>query len=377
MSYITKRDLSETIVGLERYVPGDESTKELALNTTSGTTLGEPTVVVFEHDVHPDVDQHYLKALGGRLFRPTTQHSICLSSVNYVLRHKLIDQFFILDNKYLDHPDLASLIADFKPTSIRATCSHISMLIDKLRAIGKESVLKTVRVLSVCGEMVGKRFRKKFTHIMPDVHYISNYSLAEAEIFNYYDPNLEERYPDFPLRTFCCPSTKTHCIDILNPDENGFGEIVLTTPDYKNYKTGDRGKLVKPEKGDPCEQILLFEGRQNYDIVLVVGARLVLEEVERVFGLLKKHIKDFRIEVREVERNGVIMGHLTLQVVPMKDAHTLDSEHVRQTVEENLQLTPTRTLKDLIRDNIFTSSDVTCVESIPANHKTIRLVKIE
>ena len=378
MNYLSKKDLAGSITGLEHYKPGDDSTKELALNTTSGTTLGEPTMVVFKHHVYPELIENYFKPLGKRHLRPTAQHSICLNSVNYSLRHSPMQFFMILDNRHLKHEVLAQLIADFKPTSIRATCSHVSALIDTLRTRGKEAVLKTVKTLSVCGEMVGKRFREKFDKVMKGVRYISCYGLAETEIFNYYDPELEKHYPDFPLLTFCCFS-KEHHIDIYEPDSSGFGEIVITSPDLERYRTGDRGKIVAPPKGSSCTQVLLLEGRQNYDIVHCAGATVLLDEIERVFQLLRDDVQDFLVEVREFEDGAATKGYITFKVVLTQkgntDPDTLD--RIERTASEHLRLTPTRTLGDLIRDEIFLAPIVSVVEKIPATHKTIRLRKVE
>ncbi|PIP73325.1 MAG: hypothetical protein COW88_02300, partial [Candidatus Lloydbacteria bacterium CG22_combo_CG10-13_8_21_14_all_47_15] len=202
--------------------------------------------------------------------------------------------------------------------------------------------------------------------------------LSESDVCMFYDPKIAEEFGENRFNTFHPFSTTR--IKIKNPDEEGYGEIIISTPQYKNLHTGDKGILLKKESTGYPHDTLIVQGRINFDVIGCVGAVFLIQEVERVFNTLQMYVSDFFIEISEIEERGKLYGKVSISVEPktMLLEHADSESYIAEEFNKRTRVTKTRTLKQLIDESIFLPTTVRLVEKIPQNKnkKKIRMRKV-
>lgn len=188
---------------------------------------------------------------------------------------------------------------------------------------------------------------------------------------------LRERLPSAAIRQFYganeigtlaaqpCPSLRANqyhpiprvAIDIVEPDENGIGSIVVSKKfargrSVTDYYIGDFGAWCKTR----CEcGRLAFEviGREGLDRVKIAGALLLREEFDRVAERCRDLFEDYRTDASERIVAGRVKGRVVLRVrTAGRSSEALRTE-IQRRVSNDLRLTRTRTLAELVATGDF------------------------
>lgn len=371
MKYLMKEDLATSIWGLEQYHPGKRSTKELGIKITSGTT-GKPVLIVLKN-VHLKRKKPIYTGHHTSYVRLTPKYAPYVNQANNLLRNtSKMRQILFLDKKDITDRHLESLLHEFAPTEIHSTPSYLVHLL-------QVSVLKTIEYIWLGGELVcadAIRFIKKK---IPRATIHINYGLGEADVFTESCTLLSRMYKDMPHSVFHL-LVKYHKIEVLDPDKDGFGELILSTPEFSNYKTGDIGKLVAEQCVCGSKNTLIVLGRIDFDIVHCAGATILLSQLERVFEPLGMFVEDYYVEVQELITDTETVGKISLWIVPT--ARLLRKQHkerfISDVVTANLQMTQTKTLSQLILEGKFQPMKIVINPSLPqqTSSKKIKLRKI-
>ena len=378
ISYRTKEDLEDSCVGLEQYQPGQPSVKDLFIRVTSGTSGTQPTVLVVSF---AEVKKNIL-AKGRRLFAEPLLVVLPrnLSSVQWV--QLFFDpaaessRILFLSRRELEHPLLAKIIDEFQPRHVFSTVSLFDFLLDTLATRNGLSGLAAVERLFITGETLSHTVKQKFEALVPEAAIEMSYGISEVGGgVGAYCATLYKRHPDSFGRAYhpLLP------LSIVEPDENGVGEIALTTRELGPYLTGDAGRLVAEPCACGATETLFVEGRINYDIVHCVGATFHAALVEKIFASLREYVEDYYLEIREVQGEGKTLGFVACTVVPTAKLRAMKNgvEYVCEFLEKNLQITKTQSLGDLVRVDIFMKPFITYAEILPKSVKYIRMRKVD
>jgi len=259
----------------------------------------------------------------------------------------------------------------------------LNFLIDTLRQRAELDALKSTRSFSFVGEVVRKTFLQKLYTAMPKatVGKETEYGLAEVPRITRWCPLLAEKYKrkNMEFQVFHFFNEKHCSVSITHPDEEGRGEITVTTQTLKNYKTGDSGTLFNEPCSCGAKKTLIVYGRENYDIVRCVGATILLREVDYAFGLLKEYVADYYVEIEEVDDGIQTLGKLTFFLVPTKKLllNKNSEAFIITRLGNTIVVTPTQKLEDMVRGGHFLYPSVKFVESISwRGAKKVRLRKI-
>ena len=375
--YRTKEDLGDAFIGLERYKPGDPSVKDLFIRITSGTS-GAPTLLAVSFkEVKKNIFVKSRRLFAEPLLVVLPRN---LSSVQWVQLFfdpaAEASRILFLSRRELEHPLLAKIVAEFQPRHVFSTVSLLSFLLDKLVLRDELCGLAAVKRLFLTGETLSKTMKKKFETLVPEADIEMSYGISEAGGgVGAHCTKLLERYPEL----FGCIYHPLIPLTIVEPDENGIGEIALTTSELGPYLTGDAGRLVHEACACGSQETLFVAGRINYDIVHSVGATFHAALVEKVFASLREYVEDYYLEIREVQREGKTLGFVACTVVPTAKLRAMKNgiEYMCEFLEKNLQITKTQSLGDLVRAGIFMKPAITYAEILPKSAKKIRMRKVD
>ena len=379
--YLTKKDLNrkEKVHGMDRYMPGDDSTKTLFIRTTSGTT-GTPTVMIKKCDP----DQYlYGQTDDTALLRVNHLHAIGLQFTEQNIIDKKSGPYtrtLYLNPEEIPDLHLEQVLKEFTPTFVHSTPSLFNHLVQTLRQKNiLQLLVSSLKTLLLSGELAGKSLMRKLTDTFPDIAMYRSYGMAEFGMIGISCETLTRAAEETEISC-----TKVHPYDmfryeILNPDEGGLGEVVITKPGLSRYRTGDVGKLEEGLCACGKNLTLTIFGRINYDHVTCLGATIILSHLEELFDELNAYVKDFLVEVREIHNGIESVGELTISVVPTDGRlpENLDTNFILNHIEKNLFVTKTRTLEMIIDNGIFIPSSIRVVDTFFSSGKKVRLRKVE
>ncbi|WP_162932996.1 phenylacetate--CoA ligase [Roseovarius sp. EL26] len=179
----------------------------------------------------------------------------------------------------------------------------------------------------------------------------------------------------------------------LNPEgifaEEHKGELLLThlnTPTafpLIRYKTGDRINWLRHDRCQCGHEGISFElsGRSNVDFVRIAGVELRYDEIAGLLTQFDDALEPYlAVEVSEHISDAKQQVTLILKIVA-KGAATLGTEQLAEqicgVVSQNLKLSATTRLKDMIDARYFTSPKVKFLPELPVSTKApgIRLVE--
>lgn len=375
--YNTKEDLQGSFFGMEKYRPGHPSAKNLFIRMTSGTTGGAPTMILsritYKRTLHNYYNENFSKPF--LMFNPQNHFSLLREQLFFNHGPKS-DRILFLGKRDIENPSVYSLVADFHPRIIRAHVSLFNFFVDKLFIRKEFNLLTDVQKVYLAGEMLSESLFDKFKKVLPKSDIKSEYSSIEAHLIGLSCKFLPDKHKRDKFLVY--HPIKTGFVKIIQPDESGIGEISIKTRELAYYLTGDAGKIIKERCKCGASETIFLYGRINYDIVHCVGATFHASEIERVFSLLGDLVKDYYLEIKEVFGEGKTLGSLTISVVPTKKLQAMKEggAFVREFIKNNLQLTKTRCLGELVGAGIFMPPNVLLVPSLPASGKKIRMRKV-
>ncbi len=214
--------------------------------------------------------------------------------------------------------------------------------------------------------------KSKFKNVNVDIDYIT----TEVDTIGVYCKFLRSQ---FGPNTY--HPNKDKVIELIDIDENGQGEIVVTKMEpiqmsFIRYRTGDVGRWQELKCKCGESGVIFLEGRKNMDIIKGLGVLITRAEIERVILMVEKEIDEWRGEVREVERNGTLLGELTLLIKPNQSLNPRKIENLKKTFGENLLLTPKKTLSQLSAEKKFMPLKIKIVKQFEEASKKVLLRKI-
>lgn len=315
----------------------------LLVRSTSGTTGNTPLHIVYE--VTPEGFDRVRGA--GRLL-------VCGSAMSQRLSNALLVRYGDTEKQRILclHPadvgaELAPILKDFAPDMLFGMSS---LTVSVSKAIGS-AVFGSVRTLIVSGEYLTTPVRDILARYFPSATLFQMYASMETNQVS---------------KLFCThlPANAYHPLDTVSvtidsPDEQGvgdilFGRILLRDFKMERYKIGDSGRLVQEACACGETTTLYLSGRSGYDYLKLAGAILRAEEFDRVANLCKDYIDEYRAEAFTIHRNGELCGGIVLQVYRKSGSLSeVEKSELAQFVSEELFLTPTRTLSDLVTKGIF------------------------
>jgi hypothetical protein len=372
IAYKTKADLKGVFAGLEQYRPGDASVRNLFIRLTSGTSEGIPTMLVVSSKKPEGPTPLFSKPflfISGR-------NCLVLPQAQRFFDSNNPSDFLFLGQRDREHPGVASVLRQFAPQQVFSFVSLFHSFIEQLAHRGEIEALGSVEWIMLAGEMISERIHRAIMGYLPRSRIDMRYSFSEtAGSACVSCEALSAKYPSAFGRVY----HPTMPITILEPDENGVGEIGIRTPELGNYLTGDAGRLVRETCACGAKDTLFIHGRINFDIVHAVGATFQLPLVEKTFDLLRDYVTDYYLEIREVEQEGKMMGSVTVTVVPTQKLLSLPDgvAYISNTLGRNLQLTRTRTLGELIRGGIFLPAKIAYTLALPVTGKKVRMRKVD
>lgn len=375
--YTTKEDLNKTVTGIEQYKPGDPSTKKLYIAASSGTTTGLPTLLVVKNNEY-DEYQYGLR-IGGikQDIRVSANTMFNLRRVAEALYCGEPNRIMCLDRDLdVASSHLSKIIEEFGPTELDGVPSFAVQVIENVIAEdGHANVFTNIRTFFTVGEALTPTKIAYLTKLMPKITFQGEYGCAEGG--SYIAFSCPTRFPEENEPYHVVQNIGIR-VEIEDPDEDGFGEIVVSTPAITRYRTGDAGKIVPGICECGAQDTLVVRGRIDFDIVHCRGATFLISEIDRVFGNLRPYVADYLVEVDEHAGGGTLIGTVSITIVPTEKLreHPTASRFICDTFSERLYVTKTRTLAQLVEDGLFKEPEVHFREKIvTGTKKKIRLRK--
>jgi len=296
-------------------------------------------------------------------------------------KNSTIKHILCLDKKDLKNPYIKDVLAAVRPTDIFSTPSYITLFLNSLSQDAQKNILENVRYLFLSMEFIFESMIKIWKKMAPHAQFRSDYGNSESNMISYWcssfaqdymvkglTPNVFHVIPELPFN-----------IQIVDQDNKGVGEIVISTPYLPKFRTGDLGELIHRKCSCGATRSIVVHGRKNYDVIHCVGATILLVELEKLFKSLDECVSDYLVEVREVEKGRKTVGELTCKIVQnpkCKMDEPLLNDIIVQALYARLFVTQTRTVGELIEQGIFAPTKVHIVSNLPWGYKKIRLEKI-
>ncbi|MEY4747607.1 MAG: hypothetical protein RLZZ416_656, partial [Candidatus Parcubacteria bacterium] len=350
--------------------PGDGRT--WVIRMTSGTTNGEPLVIMQTLPADPPASW-----FGGAM-----RVALCYGSLNARLNNILLyrkmsgdspQRILPMDGREVSVSRKAqtTLLAEFRPEMMIGAPSFVLRL-----AAGLDSQARSgVKALRLAGELLTSQKMRTLAESFPNAEIVSMYIATEI------GPITRPSCAHLPPNHY--HPRKTIRIEIDEPDDSGFGDILVSTRvggaiAIRGYRVGDVGRLY--EVACPCgaTEALEVQGRKGFDYLKLEGALLRREEFDRVALLFPNVIDDYRAAVSEVVVDSVPKGQVHLRMYRSRGPGTEDlAREIGRRFSQELFVTPTKTLADLVARGIFLPLEAEFVkEPFPEKNKEVKLSRL-
>lgn len=354
--YLKARDL------LIAAPPSDAS--RYMLRSTSGTSQSAPLHIIFE------MDEEVMARFGDcrRVFGAVGTMSVRLLATLFVRYGKTPRQKIFFASVSDIGPDMASLADDFAPDMFYGFLSFNLSVLARMDS----RALKSVPNVLVTGEYLTEAQRELLAQGCPRAKILQIYATSETTSAS------KDFCPYLGVNTY--HARRGVAIDIINKDEDGVGDVVLSWNMFRDmrvsrYKIGDSGKIIS----EPCRcgegSTLMLMGRSGFDYLKLVGALLRKEEFDRVSGLCRDLIDEYRAEAYSVNQMGKLLGGVELSVYRARGELTeTEKLLLAERFSSELFVTPTQTFANLVDKNIFLPLRIkTVAEPFPRTGKDVTL----
>lgn len=379
MTELTKADLAQKIFGIEQYTPGMPDIRDVALRITSGTT-GLPSLVV-NRRANTKAKRALVTAHARRLLALVPKRASFVKWTNDFLRpvdgQTSLEACICVDIGDIRSGAFSALIRDVRPDAIMSFPT--SFIIEGVRALPrerKEQLARDIRHVILGGEIIASIEMRLLHAAFPEAEIWNTYGIAEADLFSAACPALLARYIGSPY-TAVHPFDEDYGLSITEPDEDGFGEITLTTPELSRYRTGDIGALREESCVCGKKSVLLVAGRKDFDRVSLFGALFHAAVLIERMGAMSDFVADYLLEVRAGEAGGERRGDVTLLVVPKTPELPALVRERLLVILNDLPVSKTRSLSAFVADGLFNKPTIRTVEIIErAGSKMVHLRKV-
>jgi phenylacetate-coenzyme A ligase PaaK-like adenylate-forming protein len=313
-----------------------------SIRMTSGTTGGGPFLTIWEEKDSSGLAsgaQRFVIAFGPRAMR--------LSNMLFFRNDPKPGAFALAADIADMGTEDAHLFDEFAPDMIYGFPSFASRIAERMG----EKASGGVATLGLSGEALSDALGDSLAKKFPNARIVMTWASAEAGVISKLPCSFLKKNQYHPRDSVR--------IEIADPDESGMGFLLISktlrgSNRIEQYKTGDMARFSQ----EPCRcgERVTFEllGRAGYDFIKLAGAILRQEEFDRAARLCSGLFDEYRIEASQVLEGGTLRGRITLKV--FLKSGTISDEAVRSigtTFAENVFLSATQTLQDLIDKDIF------------------------
>ena len=350
---------------LARFVESPpENPHIFSVRVTSGTTGSPPIVALADHQIS--------LATFAPMFWERSRTMICVGTRGLrfyytVLASERPEGAHILT---LDRDDLTDqlgqLVAEFAPEKIIGFPTFLIEVGVRM----KEADAARVRSVVCAGERITPQYESRLRGLFPNARLSWFYGAIEVrapskESCAYIKPNQYH------------PNTSV-TISIANQDENGFGDVLVSThigdTPVDGYQIGDVARFISTPC--PCGEEVTIElaARRGFDYLKLGGALLVQDEFDRVMCQYAHAIHDYRVEGSMVPHGATFIGKLRiLAFAPTTPTPDLQKSLIER-ISAQLFLTADRTLMDLVSaENMLPLSIEWTNSPFPDTYKAARM----
>lgn len=371
--YISKDDIVKGIYNEHFYTPGDSSTKTLGFKTASGTT-GRGVSLVLER---AHLSDKFTFGVITAFMRIGMQNVNTFTGLSALLGLETTVRATSLEYEDLKNEDLGALIQEFAPSDIMiAPSASLHALLKNLRENDGLESLSSLQRIYLGGEYLSKNQFLFLQSLIPShITLINDYVLSETNTIGYNCPRWRELTQN-PNLEYIHPLESVE-VETLGTTPNEPGELVVSTPNLKHYKTGDAARIIKKLCVCSATHTVELLGRIDYDWVSAAGGVLHRTQIEEVLLPFRSVISDYRVVVTETYGKGVVRGKVTVLCVTTKRErlHLIQQDILRAI--NNIRIASTKTVRDAIEKGIFYPTTVEIVEELTADGaKRIPLQKV-
>ncbi|MBI4119317.1 MAG: hypothetical protein HY456_00535 [Parcubacteria group bacterium] len=383
LPFMTKKAFSEIGFGERLRDAEREIGKDIynfLLRVTSGTTGGEPILML--RDSNFEGAGGYARR-SARFYKPfgVGLRWVLLSVLSAKKDAKRPFQFLVIGPEALNFR-LPEAFRDFGAGCIEGIPANLVRFVGLFS--GNQNFLGGVKKIIFSGDFMSaaeNAFVRSFFESLDESSFASDYVSSEAGKLGESCVHLRKKYNSNGVYH---PAVKNGFIELVDIDENGYGEIVVTklvpfATALLRYRSGDLGRAVFEDC--PCGKsyALFLAGRKDFDYLKIAGALILRAELERVLDAFSDYVSEWRAEAEEIVGEGDVKGELRIKIKPgpkmiKEDVNSVDAIAVK--ISENCYLTPRRTLLQLVEDNKFLPLKIEVVEEFPPVQKKIVLRKV-
>lgn len=362
--------LGATLRDFFDHPPTPEDAMNYGVRLSSGSTGSGILVGIHKTSAHM-----YRSAITKEWYVGSDRILCCFGPVTMRVFTVLDGQKFTDDTLYLtlDVRDLVpgteKVLADFAPGKVLGVPSYIAHIAPRMDPQTRQQV----RSINVFGEFLTATTVSMLADFFPNATVRSLFAVSEIGA-------VSTVSCDYQPLNFYHPRPGID-VAVYEPDETGVGELLVSTLlnqmiPIERYKTGDSVRLHSGVC--QCGQTTTFEvlGRRGYDYLKVAGVTLRQEECERVAHKLNA-FDDYRVEASGVREDGQLKGKIVLHIFRRDGVGTEGlARQIGADFSRELRLTPTRTLADLIEQNVFVPVTVIFKDKpFPDANKNIKLIE--
>jgi len=291
----------------ERFV-SDEATDYNSYWTTTGGTGRNPTSIRLSNASY-GIEWKHMQAIWGSEYLRRRDLKLTFrgyhlkegESVRFdpIYNELSVDPFQLNDGNF---KEFVRKIRCYKVSCLHGYPSLISMFMERLKSIGEPFRVKLIFLGSEGASVELKRQLSEFFN----AKVISWYGQTEKVVLAY-DADATGRFVNFSSYGYPW---------ILNPDENGVGEIVGTTFVNKamplvNYKTGGYGRVEQVEREDGSKVLVIdkLQGRWGKDFVYRTKTNKIPTSAINLHDGIQQKILFYQIEQNEY-------GKIDVRVLP-------------------------------------------------------------
>lgn len=262
----------------------------------------------------------------------------------------------------------ATIAAKMNIDAMQTTSSILYFFIPYLK---KTYDLNKIKLIVLGGEFTSEQKLQYFRKNFKNAYFKFTCGSVETGMMGQRCDYLE----NFPPRFF--HPVKNLYQELINPEKES--ELVVTSlikdfsPQLIRYRTGNHAKITNFKC--KCGQTKLMEifGKLNHDVVKISGTFIYADEVYQALLPFTKYLKslDFRLHIYEDIKREKIRPKLILQLIPkdnIKESKEI-KEIILNGVSNNLILTPSSSLSDLIEKKIFLPLEIEYLENLPFSVK--------
>lgn len=372
--FLERKDFTEilgmTLRDFFDHPPSPEDVMDYGVRLSSGSTGSGILVGIHKISAHL-----YRSTITKQWYVGSDRVLCCFGPITMRVFTVLDAQRFTEDTLYLslDARDLVPgtehVLADFSPQKVLGIPSYVLHIATHMDTQTRQKV----RSVNVFGEFLTQTTVSMLAEFFPNAKVHSLFAVSEIGAISTVSCDHQ------PLN-FYHPRPGID-VALYESDESGIGELLVSTLlnqtiPIERYKTGD---TVRMHSG-PCQcgQTTTFEvlGRRGYDYLKVVGVTLRQEECERVAQVLGA-FDDYRVEASSVREDGHVRGKIVLHIFRRDGVGTEGlAREIGVNFSRELRLTPTRTLAELIEQQVFVPITVVFTDRpFPDANKNIKLIE--